>query len=74
MTNQTGNLGRKKKIVFSLILLFIPVLIISAVYVAYAGYRTKGLVQYSSWLVGRAQSTFGQAYFGKLPTPYCFVS
>ena len=31
------------------------------------------LVQYSDWLVGRAQSAFGQTYFGKLPTPYFFV-
>jgi hypothetical protein len=31
------------------------------------------VVQYSDWLVGRAQSAFGQTYFGKLPTPYFFV-
>ena len=28
------------------------------------------LVQYSPWLVGRAQSPFADSYFGKVPTPY----
>ena len=32
------------------------------------------LVQYSPWLAGRAQNPFAQTYFGKLPTPYFFVS
>jgi hypothetical protein len=31
------------------------------------------LVQYSPWLVDRAQSQFAPTYFGKVPTPYFFV-
>jgi hypothetical protein len=31
------------------------------------------LVQYSPWLVSRAQNPFAPANFGKLPTPYFFV-
>jgi hypothetical protein len=30
------------------------------------------LVQYSPWLVGRAQSLFAPTYFGKVPTPYFY--
>jgi hypothetical protein len=32
------------------------------------------LVQYSPWLVSRAQSPFAPSFFGKIPTPYFFVS
>lgn len=30
------------------------------------------LVQYSPWLIERAQNPFAPAYFGKMPTPYFF--
>ena len=30
------------------------------------------LIQYSPWLVERAQSPFGDSYFGKLPIPYLY--
>lgn len=32
------------------------------------------LVQYSPWLVERAQTPFAPTYFGKVPNPYFFVS
>ena len=71
MVSQTLELGRKRRIVFSLVTFLIPVVAAAGIYVAYAGYRTKGLYWYTKsnqrgW-TGKVYKADAQLGFATIP-------
>ena len=71
MTNQTKNLSRKKKLVFSFIMLLIPAAAISAIYLVYTCYRTRPLYAHvkSHQFGWRGKIHKADAELGFVPVP-----